>query len=90
MGDPKGFLKIDRKEAGNRPKRDRILDFGEVEQTLKKEGVTPVHHEGKLDSGWLLLDYGDVVVHIFKEEARAFYNLEKLWADAEIKTFKDS
>jgi ribosome-associated protein len=45
----------------------------------------PMHKEGKDKSDWLLLDYFDVVVHIFKEETRHFYNLEKLWADADVK-----
>ncbi len=45
----------------------------------------PVHKEGMNQAEWILLDYFDVVVHIFKEEARSFYNLEKLWADADVK-----
>ena len=51
-------------------------------QTANEE---PVHKEGKENSEWILLDYFNVVVHIFKEEARRFYNLEKLWADADVK-----
>jgi ribosome-associated protein len=45
----------------------------------------PVHKEGVGNSEWVLLDYFNVVVHIFKESAREFYNLEKLWADADVK-----
>lgn len=48
-------------------------------------GEIPVHKEGTKNAEWILLDYFDVVVHIFKEEARSFYNLEKLWADADVK-----
>jgi ribosome-associated protein len=48
-------------------------------------GENPVHKEGTKNAEWILLDYFDVVVHIFKEEARSFYNLEKLWADADVK-----
>ena len=49
---------------------------------LRTEGVRPRHNEGSAESGWLLLDYGDVVVHVFLEETRGFYSLERLWGDA--------
>jgi ribosome-associated protein len=45
-------------------------------------GRKPLHTEGKPDSGWVLLDYGDVIVHIFSPTQRSFYNLEQLWAAA--------
>jgi ribosome-associated protein len=54
----------------------------EIELSLKKEGVLPHHHEGALDSGWLLLDYGDVIVHIFSAEERDYYKLDELWHEA--------
>jgi ribosome-associated protein len=57
-----------------------ILD--EIEKGLKKEGVLPAHHEGSSDSGWLLLDYGDVIVHVFGAKEREFYNLEGFWRQA--------
>ena len=47
-------------------------------------GENPVSKEGTDEADWILLDYFNVVVHIFKEEARRFYNLEKLWADADV------
>ena len=56
--------------------------YEEVGHVLKKEGVLPHHHEGALDSGWLLIDYGDVIVHIFASNEREFYNLDKLWGEA--------
>jgi len=53
-----------------------------IEQTLAKTGVYPSHIEGQAESSWVLMDYGDVVVHIFDEQTRAYYALEKLWGDA--------
>jgi ribosome-associated protein len=53
-----------------------------VEATLKAEGHRVLHREGMADSGWVLLDYGDLVVHIFLPETRAFYALDRLWGDA--------
>ncbi len=58
--------------------------YEEVEQNLKKDGVLPIHHEGKVDSGWLLLDYGDVIVHIFSTSEREFYQLDRLWSQADL------
>lgn len=55
-----------------------------VEMEVKKAtGLNPWHKEGFENAEWILLDYFDVVVHIFQEEARNYYKLEKLWADAE-------
>ena len=54
----------------------------EVEQILKKEGVLPNHSEGTVDSGWLLLDFGDVIVHIFAPLQREYYQLDELWSRA--------
>ncbi len=59
-----------------------ILD--EVEHNLKKEGVLPSHREGTVDSGWLLLDYGSVIVHIFATMERDYYQLDKLWSEANL------
>ncbi len=57
-----------------------------VEKTVFSElKEDPRHKEGKENATWILLDYFNVVVHIFAEEARHFYNLEKLWADADVK-----
>ena len=53
-----------------------------VRVTLRAHGVRPRHAEGSAESGWLLLDYGDVVVHVFLEATRSFYALDRLWGDA--------
>ena len=56
-----------------------------IDKTLEKFGTKPWHKEGFENAEWILLDYIDVVVHIFREDRRSFYQLEKLWADAKIK-----
>ena len=55
----------------------------EVEFQLAQQGVKPHHVEGYRSESWIILDYTDVIVHIFYEETRDFYNLERLWADGE-------
>jgi ribosome-associated protein len=52
------------------------------EKLLEEFMRKPLHTEGKPDSGWVLLDYGDVIVHVFSPAQRTFYDLEKLWAAA--------
>ena len=56
--------------------------FDEVAHALKRDGVLPYHHEGAIDSGWLLLDFGDVIVNIFGPFEREFYQLDELWSKA--------
>lgn len=53
-----------------------------VAEALKEDGVRPHGVEGRDEGRWVLLDYGDVIVHIFGEEEREFYSLERLWSDA--------
>jgi ribosome-associated protein len=53
-----------------------------VEETLRADGARPLHVEGYNRGQWVLLDYGDLVVHVFEEQTRSFYALERLWADA--------
>jgi ribosome-associated protein len=67
--------------AGDSERQIRTI-YDEIEQVLKKEGVSPHHHEGTFDSGWLLLDYGDVIVHVFAAAEREYYQLDKLWSKA--------
>lgn len=56
--------------------------FNAVKEGMKEVGVAPLHVEGQMNGGWLVVDYGTVVVHLFREEARAFYDLDGLWGDA--------
>lgn len=60
----------------------------EVEDEMSKKGIEPAHIEGRA-TGWILLDYNDILVHIFTKESRDFYNLERLWTDAEIMDISD-
>ena len=62
--------------------RDAVID-----EVRKAVGEKPWHVEGEDKSEWLLVDYANVVVHIFMEKTRKFYNIEDLWADAEITKF---
>ncbi len=54
------------------------------QEVKKKTGQNPNHMEGLENAEWILIDYFDVVVHIFQEDRRRFYNLEQLWADARV------
>jgi ribosome-associated protein len=54
----------------------------EIEDKLKEKGVLPEAREGKDNATWILMDYADVIVHIFGKESREFYGIEHLWADA--------
>lgn len=53
----------------------------DVIDQLAKEGIVPKNVEGKQNSGWILLDYGDIIVNVFSEEQRSRYNIEKIWGD---------
>ena len=56
---------------------------------LKEAGERPMHVEGMVEGNWVLLDYIDVIVHVFKEPTRQFYSLERLWGDAPIEELAD-
>jgi ribosome-associated protein len=56
-----------------------------VTGTLKKEGVLPHHEEGTAASGWVLIDYGAVIVHVFSPFERDYYQLDRLWENASTK-----
>jgi ribosome-associated protein len=67
--------------AGNRRQVKTVIE--NVEERLRDQlGVRPVRREGEADAGWWLLDYIDVVVHVFGTDERSYYDLERLWRDA--------
>ena len=64
-----------------------LCDYAEY--SMEQMGETMLGREGHRGNSWELLDYGSVVVHVFTEEARRFYDLERLWADAEVVDLTD-
>ena len=60
-----------------------------IQEQLEEENILVGHREGYHEGEWVLLDYGDVVAHIFKTENRNYYALEKLWGDTEIVNYED-
>ncbi|MDQ2715807.1 MAG: ribosome silencing factor [Chloroflexota bacterium] len=58
-----------------------------IREELGKQGGNLLHREGVADSGWLLLDFGDVIVHIFGPKEREYYRLERLWSEAKTVVF---
>ena len=61
-----------------------------VEDEIRTLGVRPVRREGEAEAGWWLLDYVDVVVHVFGTEEREYYDLERLWRDAPVVDWEDA
>jgi ribosome-associated protein len=68
--------------AESAPQFSAIID--EVQKQAKAAGGRCLHVEGEPESGWVLMDYGAIVVHIFDPELRAYYNLEELWKKARL------
>ena len=61
----------------------QVLAIAEnTQKELKKQGLKPLNIEGLQDGHWVLIDYGDVIIHVFYEPVRSFYDLEGLWTDA--------
>ena len=59
-----------------------------IEDVKKKKGLNVFHKEGFENAEWILIDYNEIIVHIFQESRRTFYNLEQLWADTKITRVK--
>jgi ribosome-associated protein len=74
-------------EAGSGVQVKAITDFVE-EQVKKKTGEAPYRQEGLSGLNWVLVDYVNVVVHVFQPETRSFYNLEEMWSDAGVDRYE--
>jgi ribosome-associated protein len=61
-----------------------------VEDELRDLGAKPIRREGERDNRWLLLDYADIIVHVFTDEDRAYYELERLWKDVPVVEWEDA
>ncbi|MBI4549426.1 MAG: ribosome silencing factor [Candidatus Omnitrophica bacterium] len=69
--------------TGNSDRHVRAL-ADNVMDRLAEKGLDPIHVEGKEEGRWILLDYGEVIVHLFYHETRKFYSLERLWGHAKV------
>lgn len=69
---------------GENPRQIKALIDGVVENAKKKAGVRPSGLEGDPDTGWVLVDFGGVIIHLFSPEKRDYYNLEELWSEAHV------
>jgi len=69
--------------SGDNPRQIRSI-CDDIAKSLKDEGEIAHHEEGSLESGWYLLDYSDVIVHVFGEKEREYYALEELWSSARV------
>jgi ribosome-associated protein len=67
-----------------RVERNVVAIAGEIEDQLNEAGVKTLRREGKAEGRWVLLDFGDLVVHVFHEEDRMYYALERLWKDCPV------
>lgn len=67
--------------TGTNPRQIQTI-ADEIETRLKEYGERPVNVEGYTNAEWVLVDYGDFIVHIFTEQSRSYYDLERLWRDA--------
>jgi ribosome-associated protein len=70
--------------ASGRNERNVLAVASEVEDKLNEAGVKTLRREGRSEGRWVLLDFGDLVVHVFHEEDRMYYSLERLWKDCPV------
>ena len=67
--------------VSGRNERNVLAIAGEIEDKMIEAGAKPLRREGRSEGRWILLDFGDVVAHVFHEEDRMYYSLERLWKD---------
>ncbi len=67
--------------ATGRNERNVVAIAGEIEDKMNEAGAKTLRREGRQEGRWILLDFGDIVVHVFHEEDRLYYSLERLWKD---------
>ncbi len=67
--------------VSGRNERNVVAIAGEIEDKMIEAGAKPLRREGRSEGRWILLDFGDVVAHVFHEEDRMYYSLERLWKD---------
>jgi ribosome-associated protein len=70
--------------ATGRNERNVVAIASEIEDQLIANGSKPLRREGRAEGRWILLDFGDLVVHVFHEEDRMYYSLERLWKDCPV------
>ncbi len=70
--------------ASGRNERQVLAIAAEIEDKLLERGARPLRREGRSEGRWVLLDFGDLVVHVFHEEERMYYSLERLWKDCPV------
>ena len=70
--------------ATGRNERNVVAIASEIEDQLIANGSKPLRREGRAEGRWILLDFGDLVVHVFPEEDRMYYSLERLWKDCPV------
>jgi ribosome-associated protein len=70
--------------ATGRNERNVVAIASEIEDKLIEQGSKPLRREGRAEGRWILLDFGDLVVHVFHEEDRMYYSLERLWKDCPV------
>ena len=74
-------------DSKSEPQTKAILNH--ILRTLKKNGIKPINIEGENKLDWVLIDYISFIVHIFSEEKRSFYDMDRLWADAKVTLIKE-
>jgi ribosome-associated protein len=70
--------------VSGRNERNVSAIAGEIEDQLIASGTKPLRREGKAEGRWVLMDFGDLIVHVFHEEDRLYYGLERLWKDCPV------